>query len=409
MIMVTRSIAFLSILLHSSFFADGNLDPNDFSALRAIHSKLADLEGSNFFSSWEFNASDPCYFIGVYCKNADNGSIKVFELDLGEQSAGSPGLTGRLDPAIGNLSSLESFTVIPGQIYGALPESLSRLVRLRFLAVAGNYISGEIPASLGQLRALQTLDLSFNQINGNIPPAIGSLPALKNVFLHHNDLSGVVPAFVSTALFRLSLDHNDLSGPLPLNALPPSLHSLSLSRNRLNGTLTGTLSGLSALNFLDLSFNQFTGEIPPEVFSFPITRDLLLNRNNFSGKVVPFSPVRIPTVDLSYNGLYGDISPLFSDVQNFFVSNNRFMGEVPNEFVDGILSGKILILYLQHNFLTGIQINAADPIPANVSLCLVYNCMVPPVATACPLKAGNVKSRPTDQCKQWNDKIESLD
>ncbi|CAH9051674.1 unnamed protein product [Cuscuta epithymum] len=301
---------------------------------------------------------------------------------------------------------------MPGKVYGALPESLSRLVNLRFLAVTRNYISGQIPASLGQLRVLETLDLSSNQINGNIPPAIGSLPALKNVILNHNDLSGPVPAFASAALFRLNLDHNHLSGPLPPNAFPPSLQYLSLSWNRLNGPVNRTLSGLTALSFLDLSFNQFTGEIPPEVFSFPITGSLRLNRNYFSGNVLllPSSPpVNIPTVDLSYNGLYGEISPLFSQVEELYLNNNRFMGEVPNEFVDGILSGKILFLYLQHNFLTGIPINAADTIPANVTLCLVYNCMVPPVATACPLKAGNVKSRPTDQCKTWNDKIERLE
>ncbi|EEF37616.1 LRR receptor-like serine/threonine-protein kinase ERL2 [Ricinus communis] len=370
------------------------LDPMDFLALQSIRKSLEDMPGSNFFTSWDFT-SDPCNFAGVYC-DAD----KVIALNLGDPRAGSSGLTGRLDPAIGKLSALAELSIVPGRIIGSLPQSLSQLKGLRFLAVSRNFLSGEIPASLGQLRNLKTLDLSYNQLTGPIPHSIGTIPQLSNVILCHNRLSGSVPAFLSQTLTRLDLKHNDLSGSLSPYALPPSVQYLSLAWNRLSGPVDRLLNRLNQLNYLDLSMNQFTGGIPGRVFTYPIS-NLQLQRNLFCGPVQPSDQVIIGTVDLSYNRLSGQISPLFSSVQNLYLNNNRFTGQVPGSFVDRLLAASIQILYLQHNYLTGIEINPTAEIPLSSSLCLQYNCMVPPVQTPCPLKAGKQKTRPTAQCSEW--------
>ncbi|KAJ4837040.1 hypothetical protein Tsubulata_028295 [Turnera subulata] len=370
------------------------LDPMDFLALQSIRKSLDDMPGSNFFSSWDFT-SDPCNFAGVYC-DAD----RVIALNLGDPRAGSPGLIGRLDPAIGKLSALAEFSVVPGRVMGALPQSISQLKDLRFLAVSRNFLTGGIPAGLGQLRSLRTLDLSYNQLSGEIPHSVGTIPGLSNVILCHNRLSGPVPPFLSQSLTRLDLHHNDLSGSLAPYSLPPSLQYLSLSWNRLTGPVDRVLNRLDQLNYLDLSMNQFNGWIPVRVFSFRIT-NLQLQRNSFSGPVQPPGQVMIQTVDLSYNRLGGPVSPMFSTVQNLYLNNNRFTGQVPGSFVDRLLAASIQILYLQHNYLTGIEINPTADIPLSSSLCLQYNCMVPPVQTPCPLKAGKQKTRPTAQCNEW--------
>nr|GMD13015.1 LRR receptor-like serine/threonine-protein kinase ERL1 [Ipomoea batatas] len=373
------------------------LDPVDFLALQAVRKSLDDLPGSNYFGSWDFT-SDPCGFAGVFCDGD-----KVVALNLGDPRAGSPGLTGKIDPAIGKLSGLAEFSVAPGRITGALPEILSELQNLRFLGISRNFLSGGIPAGLGKLRGLQTLDLSYNQFSGSIPPAIGALPALSNVILCHNRLSGSVPRFDSKTLTRVDLKHNALSGRLPANAFPPSVQYLSLSWNRLTGPVDQILTRLNRLNYLDLSLNLFTGGIPGNIFNFPIT-NLQLQRNQFSGQIKPITQVTIPTVDLSFNRLYGEISPLFSTVQNLYLNNNQFTGQVPRTIVDRLLSASIQILYLQHNYLTGISINPAAAIPVSSSLCLQYNCMVPPVQSPCPLRAGQQKTRPTQQCIGWKGK-----
>lgn len=370
------------------------LDPVDFLALQAIRKSLEDMPGSNFFASWDFTA-DPCNFAGVYCDGD-----KVVSLNLGDPRAGSPGLTGRLDPAIGKLSALAELSIVPGRIIGTLPQSLSQLKNLRFLAISRNFISGGIPATLGQLRGLRTFDLSYNQFTGEIPRSIGTLPELSNVILCHNKLSGLVPPFLSPTLTRLDLKRNDLSGSVSPYSLPPSLQYLSLSWNKLSGPVDRLLNRLEQLNYLDLSINQFSGTIPGRIFSFPIT-NLQLQRNQFSGPVQPADQVTIGTVDLSYNRLSGQVSPMFSTVQNLYLNNNRFTGQVPGSFVDRLLSANIQILYLQHNYLTGIEINPTAEIPLSSSLCVQYNCMVPPVQTPCPLKAGKQKTRPTAQCNEW--------
>ncbi|CAK9175868.1 unnamed protein product [Ilex paraguariensis] len=384
----------LFIFLQFTVITHAMLDPMDFLALQSIRKAFNDMPGSNYFSSWDFT-SDPCNFAGVYCDGD-----KVIALNLGDPRAGSPGLTGRLDPAIGKLSGLAEFTVVPGRIMGSLPHTLSQLKNLRFLGLSRNFISGNIPATLGQLRGLRTLDLSYNLLTGSIPWSVGALPALSNVILCHNHLSGSVPPFKSQTLTRLDLKHNDLSGSLSPTSLPPSLQYLSLSWNQLTGPVDRLLSKLNRLSYLDLSMNRFTGTIPGNIFTFAMT-NLQLQRNSFSGPVQPVDRVTIPTVDLSYNRLSGEISAMFATVQNLYLNNNRFSGQVPGSFVDRLLSASIQILYLQHNYLTGIVINPTAEIPLRSSLCLQYNCMVPPIQTPCPLKAGKQKSRPTKQCVEW--------
>ncbi|KAK7270239.1 hypothetical protein RIF29_23241 [Crotalaria pallida] len=376
------------------FYVDAILDPVDFLSLQSIRKDLEDMPGSNFFSSWDFTA-DPCSFSGVYCD-----SDKVIALNLGDPRAGSPGLTGRLNPAIGNLSALAEFTVVPGRIYGKLPLSVTNLKNLRFLGVNRNFISGDIPAGLGDLHRLRTIDLSYNQLTGIIPPEIGTLPELTNMLLCHNRLSGSIPRFDSQTLTRLDLKHNALTGSLKPDSLPSSLRYLSLSWNKLTGSMDQLLNRLDQINYLDLSLNQFTGPIPGRIFSFPLT-NLQLERNQFSGPVQPVDQVSIPTVDLSYNRLSGQISPMLASVQNLYLNSNRFTGRVPASFVNRLLDSSIQILYLQHNYLTGIEISPTAVIPERSSLCLQYNCMVPPVDTPCPLRAGKQKTRPTAQCNEW--------
>ncbi|KAJ9543086.1 hypothetical protein OSB04_022793 [Centaurea solstitialis] len=384
----------LSIIVHRFTFSAAILDPNDFLALQSLRKSMEDMPGSTYFSSWDFT-SDPCNFAGVFCSGD-----RVVTLNLGDPRAGAPGLTGRIDPDIGKLSNLVEFTIVPGRIIGALPATFSQLKNLRFLGISRNFISGEIPESFGELKRLRTLDLSYNQLTGSLPWSVGSLTALTNVVLCHNRFSGSIPTFASQALNRLDLKHNNFSGPIPPGSLPSSLQYLSLSMNRFSGQLDQLLPSLNNLNYLDLSMNRFTGLIPGSVFAFPIT-NLQLQRNLFTGPVQPDNEVSIRTVDLSHNMLYGQVSPLFSTVENLYLNNNRFTGSVPSTLMDRLMAGSVQLLYLQHNFLTAVPINPMAEIPISSSLCLQYNCMVPPVQTPCPVEAGTQKTRPTSQCMEW--------
>ncbi|KAJ8619588.1 hypothetical protein MRB53_028117 [Persea americana] len=372
------------------------IHPTEFLALQSIRKSLSDLPGSTFFSSWDFTC-DPCNnFSGVLCS-----SDRIISLTLGDPTASSPGLSGHLSPALFRLSNLSSLSLVPGRVSGPLPQTLPQ--SLRFLAISRNFLSGDIPASISALRLLRTLDLSYNQLAGPIPRQLGEIQTLTNLILCQNHLSGDIPPLISPALTRLDLMHNNLSGGLSPPSLPPSLQYLSLSSNQLTGSVDSVLTRLDRLSYLDLSMNRFTGSIPGSVFSFPIST-LLLQRNLFSGPVRPLDKVRIQTVDLSYNRLDGEISPLFSTVENLYLNNNGFSGQVPGSFVDRVMDAGFRVLYLQHNYLTGIGIDPTAVIPLSCSLCLQYNCMVLPVQTACPVRAGKMKTRPTAQCSHWRGK-----
>ncbi|KAG8068768.1 hypothetical protein GUJ93_ZPchr0005g15622 [Zizania palustris] len=362
MAVLARLGAVVVFLMAAAVVAEGILDPVDFLALQAVRRSLDDMPGSSFFGAWDFTA-DPCEFPGVYCDGD-----KVAALALGDPRAGSPGLSGRLDPALGRLSALTELSVVPGRVDGELPESLASCRNLRFLAVSKNLISGQIPDGLGGLSNLRTLDVSFNQISGAIPPSITTLPSITNLILCHNHLTGGIPSFPdSSTLIRLDLKHNALSGGCSQRA----------------------------------ELAPLDGPIPASVFTLPLSV-LQLQRNFFSGLLEPANDVTIQVVDLSYNRFWGPVSPLLAGVGQLYLNNNRFTGEVPARLVQELVgSGGLQVLYLQHNFLTGIEISPASSLPSSVSLCLMYNCMVPPVYAPCPLKAGTQNTRPADQCPEW--------
>ncbi|GLJ42915.1 hypothetical protein SUGI_0890000 [Cryptomeria japonica] len=307
------------LVLQQVVWTRAMLDPLDFLALQSIRKSLYDMPGSEFFKSWDFS-SDPCGFSGVLCDSQGQGK-RVVALNLGNASAGSPGLRGKLDGGVGCLGALVELTLVPGQVVGTIPETMGQLKELQFVGISKNFLSGRIPPCLGSLTKLQTLDLSFNQFVGSIPLGIGQLPTLSNLILCHNKLTGPIPTFMSS-LRRLDLKHNGLSGTLP-ESLPHSLQYVSLAKNLLSGSIHG-VSELQQLSYLDLSYNHFSGNIPGELFSLPLT-SLFLQRNSFTGPVVPQGQVTIPNVDLSYNFLTGPISPFLAYVHNLHLHNNNFI------------------------------------------------------------------------------------
>ena len=112
--------------------AAGILDPVDFLALQAVRRSLDDMPGSEFFDGWDFTA-DSCGFPGVFY----NGD-RVAALALGDPWAGSPGLMGRLDPALGRLCALTELSLVPGRVEGELLASLALCSNLHFLEVSKN-------------------------------------------------------------------------------------------------------------------------------------------------------------------------------------------------------------------------------------------------------------------------------
>ncbi|ESQ52943.1 hypothetical protein EUTSA_v10017834mg [Eutrema salsugineum] len=126
-------------------------------------------------------------------------------------------------------------------------------------------------------------------LSGYIPSELGLLDSLIRLDLSHNNFSKPVPArlFEATKLRFIDLSHNSLVGPIPAQIKSmKSLNHLDFSSNRLNGSLPDSLPELRSLvGTLNLSYNQFTGEIPPSYGRFPVCVSLNFGHNNLTGKV----------------------------------------------------------------------------------------------------------------------------
>ncbi|CAI9118488.1 OLC1v1020066C1 [Oldenlandia corymbosa var. corymbosa] len=398
------------------------LSQNDLLALQQIKNSLRDViirpgSAARFFESWDFSSQDPCStFAGITCSSPLTLiPRRVTSLILGTGLSDSRGLAGTLSSAISSLTELNQLVLNPGIVTGNIPFQLGSLRNLRVISLTNNRLTGPIPASIFALQNLHTLDLSNNQLSGSILPSISNMVELRVLVLSSNRLTGQIPASLPTNLLHLDLKANGFSGTLP-EEMPPSLRYLSASGNSLWGPLNG-LESLSELVYLDLSVNRFSGPIPESLFrSSPTLSSILLQRNNFSGGVQQRSSTSMAspsssygvgsTVDLSHNMLTGGLPAgnLFGGVETLLLNNNRFTGEVPREYIENVVSGRTKTLYLQHNYLSEFpNISWSDlKLPDSASLCLSYNCMVPPPPfvglTACPASAGRQLSRPAYQC-----------
>lgn len=128
-----------------------------------------------------------------------------------------------------------------------------------------------------------------------VPEMLGAGCSLRALDLSHADLRGVSmwatwaatfgeAAVCSRELREMRLDGCQLCGTLPEMDLPKLVH-LSLSRNRLTGTLE-PLRGCTALRELDVSRNRLTGSLEP-LESCTLLHGLDITHNLLTGTLEP--------------------------------------------------------------------------------------------------------------------------
>ncbi|KAI0519579.1 hypothetical protein KFK09_007030 [Dendrobium nobile] len=226
-----------------------------------------------------------------------------------------------------------------------------------------------VPGSDGS-RVTGLFVIDDSTITGSIPSAVGDLPFLTSLRFHKlPNLTGNIPSSI-TRLTRLSillLSWNSLSGPIPsfLSQIP-SLTDIDLSFNKFSGSIPPELAKLPSIQQIDFSRNRLTGSIPAEFGNFNKSSppDLILNHNNLSGDL-PVS-LGVPVwgkIDLSRNNLTGDASFLFGAGKS-----TRYIDLSRNEFAFDLsrvtFPVNLTVLDLNHNKITGsipAQINQVDP------------------------------------------------
>ena len=196
----------------------------DAQALRTVRAALVDDTGA--LDRWEgdYPCAHPWEFVRCV------GGNEVTHLELSRLN-----LAGVLDPAVGDIASLE------------------------VLDVSSNFVTGALPASLGNLTRLRVLNAANNRLEGAIPPSLTRAPSLTSVSLARNRLTGAIPGgpWPST-LASLDASDNRLAGSIPpglVDGAPPKLVSLLLQNNALTGWIPSELGGWTMLVTLRLQGN----------------------------------------------------------------------------------------------------------------------------------------------------------
>ncbi|XP_060186603.1 receptor kinase-like protein Xa21 [Lycium barbarum] len=394
----------------------------DLQALLAFQNLIT--SPSHFLAkNWTKNTSF-CSWIGVTCSTKRQRVVALALPNLQLQGTISPSLAnlsflkelnlgnnffhGGIPYGIGHLPRLQVIDIQNNQLEGSIPTTLFQHQRVQKISLAYNKLNGEmwkgpwyvpeliilnlrnnslmgiIPPSIGNATKLLHFNLSNNRVSGNIPKAIGNLRQLKKLSLYNNQLTGSIPAvlFNISSLFYLSLTFNSLSGPLLLDEgnIESNLEFLSISYNQISGQIPSNICQLTELNVLSISFNNITGEIPKNIACLSKLEKFYIGHNPIKGTIPP-SLGNMSTLRNLYcgsNRLEGPIPPelgKLSNLRQINFANNTLNGQIPKAIfnissLEGIvlsfnnLSGRIPTtaglhipnlrgLYLGHNQLEG--------------------------------------------------------
>ncbi|KAI5568220.1 hypothetical protein BDE02_12G000900 [Populus trichocarpa] len=247
-------------------------------------------------------------------------------LDLSTNS-----LSGSMPQCLGNFSSMLSVLHLGmNNLQGTIPSTFSKDNSLEYLSLNGNEIEGKISSSIINCTMLQVLDLGNNKIEDTFPYFLETLPKLQILVLKSNKLQGFgkgPTAYNSFSKLRiLDISDNNFSGPLPtgyfnsLEAMMASDQIMIYMTTNYTGyvySIEMTWKGVeieftkirSTIRVLDLSNNNFTGEIPKMIGKLKALQQLNLSHNSLTGQIQSSlgNLTNLESLDLSSNLLTGRI------------------------------------------------------------------------------------------------------
>lgn len=311
-----------------------------------LHPSLARLKFLSYLdlSSNDFNGQEIPEFIGQIVSlrylnlssSSFSGEIptnlgnltKLESLDIYAESFGDSGTFALRASNLGWLSGLSSSLKYLNMGYVNLSGAgetwlqdfsrVSMLQELRLFNCELKNLPLSLPSS-ASLKLLEVLDLSENSLNSPIPNWLFGLTNLRKLFLRWDFLEGSIPTGFKNLKLLETLDLSNnlaLQGEIPsvLGDLP-RLKFLDLSANEFNGQINGFLDAFSrnkgnSLLFLDLSSNKLAGTLPESLGALRNLQILDLSSNSFTGSV-PSSignMASLKKLDLSYNAMNGTIA-----------------------------------------------------------------------------------------------------
>ncbi|KAG6601708.1 Receptor-like protein 13, partial [Cucurbita argyrosperma subsp. sororia] len=257
--------------------------------------------------------------------------------------------SGPIPKAFSKSKELVAFDLSQNRFSGHIPSWINKFSSLQFLLLKGNHLRGSIPRHVCGLREMSIMDLSGNKLKGSIPSCLGNMSFgiskgskssyesmgldFKSVFfveidvlfdgkgmfwrISHEDKysEGEIEVNFMTKnrleqykgnilkyMCGLDLSNNELSGTIPPQiGYLHKIHALNFSHNKLKGRIPETLCELKQMESLDLSYNLLSGGIPSNLSQLDFLSFFNVSYNNLSG-VIPMSPHFRTFVEGSYLG-----------------------------------------------------------------------------------------------------------
>ncbi|GLU17372.1 hypothetical protein SLE2022_337420 [Rubroshorea leprosula] len=276
--------------------------------------------------------------------------------------------SGVLPHSIGNLKLLKELYLDSCQFYGSIPRSLANLTEITQLVFSSNHLRGQIPDVFEKIHKLTYLGFSNNNFDGEIPTSIFNLTHLTLLSLAFNKLLGRVPSWLFSlpSLSCLELQNNCLTGPFDHVEMPNLiLKEVYLSNNDISSSIPISFFDLVNLTRVDLSSNNLTGTITPDMLSkLVVLEDLDLSNNsllsfNNNGTAINYSFPNLRFLKFSSCNIHEFPSFLrkAESLELLDISKNKISGQIHNWEIEGM---SLQTLNLSYNFLTGIDLFAFE-------------------------------------------------
>eukprot|EP00835_Amoeboradix_gromovi_P000746 NODE_28_length_33831_cov_0.361200.p1 type:complete len:1876 gc:universal NODE_28_length_33831_cov_0.361200:12645-7018(-) len=317
--MVLKNNLFINFTSSSAGYYIGicNIDDNHFNLTSLINLNDYNCQPTNddcatLKNILKYNYS-PDLLLGVCCSKSeigcdDDNKIKSIDFSgkgLYNNDAGTAQNWNSLNKLMSLDLSHNNITVFPLPItQDAAPEKLT------FLNIENNQISGNL-----YMHQIVEIHASYNQFDyiydsfGNIGLNIKIPKTLKNLTVAHNNIKGDVPVIQQ-------FDHDDVYIDISYNKFVSfNLNTAAVSNpgrgvvyfdashnNIQQNNIGKLLSGSSTLQYLDLSFNNISGQFPPSLTSLKSLVSLYLQFNQFTAIYLATSK-RYDVIDISHNNI----------------------------------------------------------------------------------------------------------